>query len=228
MTKPDSLRPTLQALEEKLDRLCSGAAPDDVIDDTFVDALMEWLGPGEPLSHEATHFAVTQLQAALKDEAAVAEIRQGHLRATQEKTVGQVMNEVRTKAGWTLGAVAQRVEGDTALIERLEADLVPIGQVAVRQLANLLETFHMRLKDFIRLAQHTARAQQLQRMLRSSHARSKTDPNSAQHARDLAFAIANAMPNLDKAAKPPPLDPNLVDGLVAELTTRRRTDLLNG
>jgi hypothetical protein len=228
MTKRESSRQTSQNLEEKLDLLCAGGAADELIDDAFVDALMEWLGPAEPLSHEATHYAVTQLQAAMKDDAAVASIRRDHARATDEKTFGQVMNEVRTKAGWTLALVAQKIGGETTLVERLERDLVPIGQIAVPQWADILETFQVQLTEFSRLAQRTARAQQLQQKLGSAFARSKADPKSAQHGRDLAFAIANALPNLDPTSKHPSIDQKLLDGLAAELRARQRGDLLRG
>lgn len=226
MTKRESSSETLQILEEKLDRLGASVAPEEVIDDAFVDALMEWLGPAEMLSHEATHYAVTQLQGAMKDDAAVTSIRRDHARATDEKTFGQVMNEVRTKAGWTLATVAQRIGSDTALVERLERDLVPIMQIAVRQWADLLETFHVRLAEFTHLAERTVRAQRLQQQLGAAYARSKTDAKSAQHGRELAFAIANVLPNLDKASTPPPIAQKLLDGLGAELRARQRADLL--
>ena len=226
MTKRESSRQTLRNLEDKLDRLCAAAAPDEIIDDAFVNALVEWIGPTESLSHEATHYAVTQLQGAMKDDVTVSAVRRDHVPTTKEKTFGQVMNEVRTKAGWTLAKVAQRISSDTTLVERLERDLVPITQIAVCQWADLLETFHVRFTEFRHLVQRTAHAQQLQQELGSAYARSKTNAKSAQHGRDLAFAIANVLPSLDKASKPPPVDQKLLDGLAAELRTRQRGDLL--
>lgn len=215
-----------QMLSEKLDRLCSGGAADEIIDDAFVDALMEWLGPVEKLSDEATHYAVTQLQAAMKDEAVVASLRNEHGRATGEKTFGQLMNEVRTKAGWNLATVAQRLGKDSSFVDRLERDLVPIVQLTVQQLADLLELFHVRLSEFLRLATRTSLAQELQRKVTSAHARSKTDATSPQHGRELAFAIARALPDFENSKSPPTLDQKLVDGLAAELRHRERADLL--
>jgi len=227
MTKRESSKDMRHTLDEKLERLGAGAAPDEVIDDVFVDALMDWLGPVEPLSSEATHYAVTQLQTAMKEDAAVAAVRREHARSSDDKTIGQVMNEVRTKAGWTLAAVAQRIGSDTAFVDRLERDLVPVAQVAARQWADLLETFHVRLAEFIRLAARTLMMQRLQQKMGPAYARSKTDANSAQHARDLAFAIGKAIQGFDTSAKsPPPLDQKLVDSLAAELRARQRTDLL--
>ena len=227
MTKRESSKDMRHTLDDKLEQLGAGAAPDEVIDDAFVDALMDWLGPVDPLSNEATHYAVTQLQTAMKEDATVASIRREHARTSDERTFGQVMNEVRTKAGWTLAAVAQRIGSDTAFVDRLERDLVPVAQIAARQWADLLETFHVRLREFTRLAARTLVMQRLQQKMGPAYARSKTDANSAQHARDLAFAIGKAIPGFDTSAKsPPPLDQKLVDSLAAELRARQRTDLL--
>jgi hypothetical protein len=228
MSNRESSTNRRQALDEKLRKLCAGAAPGGIIDDAFVDALMEWLGPADPLSNEATHYAVTQLQAAMKEDVTVASVRRAHARVTDDKTFGQILNEVRASAGWTLAAVAQRISSDTAFVDRLERDLVPIEQVASRQWADLLEMFHIRLADFTRLATRTLVMQRLQKTMRSAHARSKTDPYSAQHARDLAFAIAKAIPDFDDSTKSPPaLDHSLIDNLAAELRERQRTDLLS-
>jgi ribosome-binding protein aMBF1 (putative translation factor) len=228
MSNRESSHKTRLALDKKLQALCAGAAPDDVIDDEFVDALMDWLGPVDPLSSEAAHYAVTQLQAAMKEDVAVASIQRARARATDEKTFGQILNEVRASAGWTLAAVAQRISSDTALVDRLERDLVPVEQSAARQWADLLEILHVRLADFTRLATRTLLMQRLQKTMGSVHARSSTNPHSAQHARDLAFAIANIIPDLDDSWKSPPaLDHRLLDDLTAELRARHRTDLLS-
>ena len=227
MNNRESSNNRRKALDDKLQKLSAGAAPDEVIDDAFVDALMDWLGPADPLSNEAAHYAVTQLQAAMKEDATVASIRRERARVTDDKTFGQILNEVRASAGWTLAAIAQRIGSDTVFVDRLERDLVPIEQIGPRQWADLLEVFHIRLADFTRLATRTLLMQRLQKTMRSAHARSKTDPYSAQHARDLAFAIAKAIPDLDDFAKSPPaLDHSLIDILAAELRTRQRTDLL--
>jgi hypothetical protein len=226
MTKPESSKRKFEDLADKLERLNTGAAADDVIDDVFVDALVEWLGPAEPVSDEAMHYAITQLQSAMKEDDRVAAIRKEHHHAG-EKTFGQVMNEVRTQAGWNVATVAQRLGSDTSLVDRLERDLVPLLQLTVRQWADLLELFHVRLAEFAELASRTAFAQRLQRELGGAHARSRTDANSAQHGRELAHAIARVFPDLDQSGKaPPPVDRKLLDGLGAELRARQRTDLL--
>jgi hypothetical protein len=113
MTKHESSKRTFEDLAEKLEKLNTGAAPDDVIDDAFVDALVEWLGPAEPLSDEAMHYAVTQLQSAMKDDGRVAAIRRAHDQVTADKTFGQIMNEVRLKAGWNVATVAQKLGSET-------------------------------------------------------------------------------------------------------------------
>jgi ribosome-binding protein aMBF1 (putative translation factor) len=227
MTKRESSKRTFEDLAEKLERLNTGGAPEDVVDDAFVDALLKWLGPAEAVSDEAMHYAVTQLRSAMKEDAQVAAIRQEHSSATIEKTFGQVMNEVRTKAGWNVGTVAQKLGSETSLVDRLERDLVPLVQLTVRQWADLLELFHVRLTEFIQLASRTAFAQRLQRELGGAHARSRTDANSAQHGRELAHAIARVFPDLDTSAKAPPaVEQKLVDGLGAELRARQRTDPL--
>ncbi len=227
MTKPESSKRTFEDLADKLERLNAGAAPDDVIDDAFVDALVEWLGPGEPVSNEAMHYAITQLQSAMKEDDHVAAIRREQGQAS-EKTFGQVMNEVRTTAGWNVATVAQKLGSDTSLVDRLERDLVPLLQLTVRQWADLLELFHVRLAEFAEFARRTTFAQRLQRELGSAHARSRTDANSAQHGRELAHALARAFTDLDESANAPPtIDQKLLDGLAAELRARQRADLLN-
>jgi transcriptional regulator with XRE-family HTH domain len=226
MTNRESPKRTFHELAERLERLNAGAAPDDVIDDAFVDALLEWLGPAEPLSDEALHYAVTKLQGALKDDGLVASIRREHNGTVEEKTFGQVMNEVRKKAGWNLAAVAQKLGSETALVDRLERDLVPLVQLTVRQWADLLELFHVRLGEFTRLASRTSLAQQLQQRMGAANARSFTDANSAQHGREIAFAIARTLSDYNKSSKAPPVDQKLIDGLGAELRARQRADLL--
>jgi hypothetical protein len=227
MTKRESSKRPFEELAAKLEQLDTGAASDDVIDDAFVDALVEWLGPAEPVSDEAMHYAITQLQSAMKDDDRVAAIRGEHRQTPGEKTFGQVMNEVRTKAGWNVATVAQKIGSDTSFVDRLERDLVPLLQLTVRQWADLLELLHVRLTEFAELARRTAFAQRLQRQLGSAHARSRTDANSAQHGRELAHAIARAFPDLDSSAKAQPaIDKKLLDGLSAELRARQRADLL--
>lgn len=227
MTNRESPKRTFHELAAKLERLNAGAAPDEVVDDAFVDALVEWLGPTEPLSDEALHYAVTKVQAALKDDDLVASIRREHGGTTEERTFGQVMNEVRTKAGWNLATVAQKLGSETSLVDRLERDLVPLVQLTVRQWADLLELLHVRLEEFARFAGRTLLAQQLQQRMGVAHARSSTDANSAQHGRELAFAIARVLPDFDKSSKAPPaVDKKLIDRLGAELRARQRVDLL--
>lgn len=228
MTKPELSKRTFEELAEKLEQLNTGAAPNDVIDDAFVDALVNWLGPAEPLSDEAMHYAVTQLQSAMKDDGRVAAICRER-ETTAEKTFGQVMNEVRTKAGWNVATVAQKLGSEPSLVDRLERDLIPLMQLTVRQWADLLELFHVRLAEFAQLASRTAFAQRLQRELGSAHARSITDANSAQHGRELAHAIARAFADLDPSANAPSaIEQELLNGLGAELRARQRADLVNG
>src|SRR5262245_50154823 len=97
MTKRESPERTLQQLAEKLDQLCAGASPEDVIDNAFVDALVEWLGPSQPLTDEFTQYATTRLQAVMKDDAAVKSTRLGDSR-------GAVMRIVHT-SDWHAGRV---------------------------------------------------------------------------------------------------------------------------
>lgn len=227
MTKRESSKRTFEDLAEKLHQLNTGAAPDDIIDDAFVDALVEWLGPAESISSEAMHFAITQLQSAMKDGGRVAAIRREYSHAAEEKTFGQVMNEVRTKAGWNLATVAQKLGSETSLVDRLERDLVPLAQLTVRQWADLLELFCVRLEEFARFATRTAFAQALQKELGGAYARSRTAANSAQHGRELGHAIARAFPHRDKSANAPAgIDQTLIDRLGAELRARQRPDLL--
>lgn len=66
MTNRDLSDTPFHELAETLERLNAGAVPDAVIDDAFVDALIEWLGPVEAVSAEAMQSAIRKLQAAMK------------------------------------------------------------------------------------------------------------------------------------------------------------------
>src|SRR2546423_15629335 len=62
MTQHESHSKAFQELNEKLARLVAGVSTDELIDDAFIDTLLQWLGPIEPMPPESLQFAVTQLR----------------------------------------------------------------------------------------------------------------------------------------------------------------------
>lgn len=212
-------------LANRLDRLSTGATPDQVIDRAFVDALVDWLGPTDDLSADVVHSAVTQLQTLMSDDALVASIRQENT-LSPEQTIGQVMNDVRAKARWNVASVAQKLGLDTTLIERMERDLVPLGQLTVWQWAALMELFRLHLDEFKQLATRTLAVQHLHQRIGAVHGRSRTDAQSAQHGRELASALGRALPAFSSSSASPSVGQRLLDELAAELRRRERVDLL--
>jgi transcriptional regulator with XRE-family HTH domain len=228
MTTQESSKRRLNELVQKLDRLRDGAPADEVIDNAFVDALVDWLEPAETLSAKASSYAATRLRKVLEDDRTVQSLRREQLTKPDNTTLGELLNAVRRKATWDLATVAAKLRIDVSLLERLERDLVPVVELGAQQIADILEVFHVRITEFARLVKRTALAQQIQRDVGTAHARSNTDPLSAQHGRDLSFALARILPDLDPDPSESEIDTALLESVSSELRRRERFDLLSG
>ena len=192
MTTRETSKQRLHELVDKLDRLRDGTSPHEVIDNAFVDALADWLEPAETLSAEDTSYAARRLREVLEDERTLQSLRQDQLQKPEKTTLGELLNDVRRKAKWDLATVAAKLRIDVSVLERLERDLVPVVELGAQQIADILEVFHVRITEFARLVKRTGLAQQVQREVGTAYARSNTDPLSAQHGRDLSFALARS------------------------------------
>lgn len=227
MTTPETSKRKLQELVDKLDRLRDGTAPEVVIDNAFVDALSEWLGPAENISEEANCYATTRLRKVLDDEKIIQSVRRDQLQQPEKTTLGELLNDVRRKANWDLPTMAAKLGVDVSVIERLERDLVPLVELGVEQIADILEVFRVRFAEFARLAERTGLLQQTQHDVATSYARPNTDEPSDQHGHESAFALARMLPDLDRERSESKIDKALLEGVSSELRRRERFDLLS-
>ncbi|SRR5258708_5837499 len=227
MTTPETSKRRLHELVDKLDRLRYGTAPDRVIDNAFVDALSEWLGPAANISEEANCYAATHLRKVLEDERTIQSVRRDQLQQPEKTTLGELLNDVRRKANWDVATMAAKLGVDVTVIEGLEGDLVPVVELGVQQIADILELFRVRIAEFARLAERTGLAQQIRRDLSTSYARSNTDDLAAQRSSDLAFETAGMLPDVDREPRDSKIDKAILEGVSSELRRRERFDLLS-